>query len=85
MAKAITTFNCNKCGTVHKKWAGRCDGCGEWNTIVEEAPLSTGPSKKSLGGMRGKKIPLADFIINNTNWENTLLEIAAIHKHLMKM
>ncbi|MDG1531827.1 MAG: DNA repair protein RadA [Paracoccaceae bacterium] len=61
MAKAITTFNCNKCGTVHKKWAGRCDGCGEWNTIVEEAPLSTGPSKKSLGGMRGKKIPLADL------------------------
>jgi len=31
------------------------------------------------------KIPLADFIINNTNWENTLIEIEAIHNHLMKM
>ena len=30
-------------------------------------------------------IPLADFIINNTNWENTLIEIAAIHRHLIKM
>ena len=31
------------------------------------------------------KIPLADFIINNTNWENTLTDITAIHKQLMKM
>jgi len=59
MAKPVTSFNCNKCGTAHKKWAGRCDGCGEWNTIVEVAPLSTGPAKKSLGGMRGTKIPLS--------------------------
>ena len=31
------------------------------------------------------KIPLADFVINNTNWENTLIEIEAIHKNLIKM
>jgi DNA repair protein RadA/Sms len=27
---------CTSCGTSHPKWAGRCDGCGEWNTLVEE-------------------------------------------------
>ena len=30
-------FVCQSCGAVHSKWSGRCDACGEWNTIVEEA------------------------------------------------
>ncbi|MGB0967717.1 MAG: hypothetical protein ACPGUX_06000, partial [Halocynthiibacter sp.] len=32
MAKTIISYNCSACGTAHKKWAGQCDGCGEWNT-----------------------------------------------------
>jgi dephospho-CoA kinase len=31
------------------------------------------------------KIPLADFVINNINWENTLIEIEAIHKYLIEL
>jgi DNA repair protein RadA/Sms len=31
-----TVFRCGECGAASPKWAGRCDGCGEWNTIVEE-------------------------------------------------
>lgn len=31
------------------------------------------------------KIPLADFVINNINWENTLIEIEAIHKYLIEI
>ncbi|MBC7432182.1 MAG: hypothetical protein H7345_08955, partial [Rubritepida sp.] len=31
------------CGTAHAKWQGRCDGCGEWNTLVEEVPAARGP------------------------------------------
>ncbi len=27
---------CTSCGATHPKWAGRCDGCGDWNTLVEE-------------------------------------------------
>jgi DNA repair protein RadA/Sms len=62
MAKAQTNFTCSACGAVYTKWSGRCDGCGDWNTIVEEKPLSTsGPAKKTLGGMRGKKVPLTDL------------------------
>jgi DNA repair protein RadA/Sms len=62
MAKAQTNFTCSACGAVTTKWSGRCDGCGDWNTIVEEKPLSaSGPAKKTLGGMRGKKIPLTDL------------------------
>jgi len=37
MPKPSTIFVCQSCGSVHGKWAGRCDSCGEWNTLVEEA------------------------------------------------
>ena len=37
MAKTATTaFVCQSCGEVHSKWSGKCNGCGEWNTLVEE-------------------------------------------------
>ena len=61
MAKPLTQFTCTACGATHKKWAGRCDACGEWNTIVEEAPLSAGPGAKALGGRKGKGMALTDL------------------------
>ena len=37
MAKTATTaYVCQSCGEVHSKWSGKCNGCGEWNTLVEE-------------------------------------------------
>ncbi|MCO5730789.1 DNA repair protein RadA [Rhizobium sp. SSA_523] len=48
MAKPKTQFVCQNCGTVHNRWAGKCDGCGEWNTIVEEDPMG------GIGGGPGK-------------------------------
>lgn len=43
---------------MHSKWSGRCDACGAWNTIVEEAPLAEGPRGKGLGAGRGAAVPL---------------------------
>ena len=37
MAKAHSVFRCTDCGGEQPKWAGRCDACGAWNTLVEEA------------------------------------------------
>ena len=58
MSKNTASFTCSACGAVHKKWQGRCDSCGAWNSIVEEAPLSSGP--KALGA-KGRSIPLTDL------------------------
>ncbi|SNX69070.1 DNA repair protein RadA/Sms [Cereibacter ovatus] len=58
MAKPSPTFTCTACGAVHRKWAGRCDACGAWNSIAEEAPLSSGP--KALGA-KGRTIALSDL------------------------
>jgi len=58
MSKTSASFTCTACGAVHRKWSGKCDACGAWNSIIEEAPLSAGP--KSLGA-KGKTIALTDL------------------------
>ena len=41
MAKKSTIdYVCQSCGAVYPKWQGKCDACGEWNTIVEEKRAS---------------------------------------------
>src|ERR1700722_13885645 len=62
MAKRETQFVCQQCGAAHSKWAGKCDACGGWNTLVEEV-IASGPAKslaktsagKGPGG-RGRKL-----------------------------
>ena len=60
MAKSAPQFICRECGTTHRKWAGQCSDCGAWNSIEEDAGLSTsGPAAKSLGRTRGRAIELS--------------------------
>ncbi|HSR69706.1 MAG TPA: DNA repair protein RadA [Acidobacteriota bacterium] len=40
MAKSLTVFVCQSCGTRSPKWLGRCPGCQEWNTLAEESSRS---------------------------------------------
>ena len=54
-------FTCTACGAVHSKWSGRCDACGDWNTIVEEAPLSAQAHAGALGLARGQSLTLTDL------------------------
>jgi DNA repair protein RadA/Sms len=41
MARARSVYRCTECGHDHPKWVGRCEGCGEWNTVAEE-PIAVG-------------------------------------------
>ena len=59
MAKRTANiFVCQNCGTSYPKWQGKCDSCGEWNTIVEEVSQTEGFSKLNSSGS-AKKI---DFV-----------------------
>ena len=60
MAKSV--FACSACGQQTPKWHGRCPGCGEWNTIVEEAqaPARAGRGARSGGGRALRPVPLAE-------------------------
>jgi len=57
MPKTKTAYRCTECGGEHSKWQGRCDTCGEWNTLVEElvAPKvsSASGTARRIAGARG--------------------------------
>ena len=51
MAKPVTRYVCQACGAVTLKWAGRCETCGEWNTIQEETVAAKpGPAARTASG-----------------------------------
>jgi DNA repair protein RadA/Sms len=51
MARAQARYACQQCGAVHAKWTGRCDGCGAWNSLIEELPHEGPPSGLAKGGV----------------------------------
>ncbi|MGL4636874.1 MAG: DNA repair protein RadA [Beijerinckiaceae bacterium] len=58
MAKFRSSFTCQACGAVHGRWQGRCEACGEWNTIVEEADGAAPPLPGGARAGKGRAIKL---------------------------
>ncbi len=54
MVKSKTQFVCQNCGASYSKWTGKCDNCGEWNTLVEQVIASSGKSVVARSGNSGK-------------------------------
>ena len=54
MARAQTRYVCQQCGASYPKWAGRCEACGGWNSLVEEQTRATSP--RGLGAGKGRKL-----------------------------
>jgi DNA repair protein RadA/Sms len=52
MARAQARYACQQCGAVHAKWTGRCEGCGAWNSLIEELPRESIPKGLEKGGGR---------------------------------
>lgn len=59
MARARSVFRCAECGHDHPKWVGRCEGCGAWNSVVEEpiAPKTRRKDGRALGRKDRSPIP----------------------------
>ncbi len=55
MTRATSRFICQSCGAQTRKWAGKCESCGEWNSVCEEAVDMSGPG---AGLPKGKKVKL---------------------------
>jgi DNA repair protein RadA/Sms len=49
MARPDNRYVCQACGAVQPKWAGRCEGCGEWNTLAEETAPTPVPKGLRVG------------------------------------
>ena len=68
MSKTKSTFFCQNCGQESTKWVGKCSGCNEWNTFVEEV-IVKGTDKaakedwRDFSGMKGlKTISINDVV-----------------------
>jgi DNA repair protein RadA/Sms len=64
MAKARTKYVCQECGHEALTWSGRCAGCGEWNTLVEQAPVPSssrsGPAAVAPRPVRLREVELPE-------------------------
>ncbi|MEM6626251.1 MAG: DNA repair protein RadA, partial [Pseudomonadota bacterium] len=61
MPKTATAYVCQSCGAVHGKWSGKCDACGAWNTLVEEAVGEPGGLSAPKAGSK-KASGTLDFV-----------------------
>ena len=59
MARSAERYVCQACGASHRQWAGRCEACGEWNSIVEEAATIAGPG--ALGRGKARRLELVSL------------------------
>jgi len=59
-----TQYHCQQCGSVAPKWAGRCESCGAWNSIVEEQ-ISSRPSL-AKSAKSGRKIDFSPLETENS-------------------
>ncbi|MGZ4431539.1 MAG: DNA repair protein RadA [Gaiellales bacterium] len=53
MPKPQSLYVCSSCGHQSPKWLGRCSGCDQWNTFVEEAV-----ERRARGGAPGRARPV---------------------------
>ena len=64
MPRPTSIHVCSACGHETSRWAGRCPGCGEWNTLIEQARAprgaGSGGARRSGGGAAVKPVALRD-------------------------
>lgn len=60
MAKSKTKFFCQECGQESARWLGKCPGCGEWNSLVEERVSPSVAKTKEIRGVV-QATPLTDI------------------------
>ena len=52
MAKSSLSFVCQNCGAAYNRWQGKCEACGEWNTLSEEEGADRPCRSRSAQGAR---------------------------------
>src|SRR3954447_27831 len=58
MARRELSFICQNCGAAYGRWQGKCDGCGEWNTIAEESSATARPPMPGRAPRKGRPFAL---------------------------
>ena len=62
MARRELTYICQNCGAAYGRWQGKCDACGEWNTIAAEGATLAVPAMPGRPPRKGRKFALEPLI-----------------------
>lgn len=65
--KSRTVYICSECGYESAKWAGKCSGCGSWNTMEEDVIISQKGSSSLVSGIRStaSAVPLSQIDLSD--------------------
>ncbi|OYW13142.1 MAG: DNA repair protein RadA, partial [Rhodospirillales bacterium 12-54-5] len=55
MSKSSSHYVCQSCGNISRKWTGKCDACGTWDSLVEEAVTAI-PKGMKPGKSKGLEV-----------------------------
>ncbi len=61
MARFRSSYVCQSCGAISQRWQGKCESCGEWNTIIEEAAALGVGGAAARRSLVGRPFPLEDL------------------------
>lgn len=65
--KRKTKHVCQECGYESARWMGKCPGCNNWNTLVEEFVVSNKGSRPFAGGLQSSSKPEKITAIESEN------------------
>ena len=83
MPKLRTVYRCQECGTASPKWVGRCPGCGEWSSLVEEVEEEVRPATAAAaakGTDADRPVPIAD--VDAGEWDHRPTGVAEVDRVL---
>ncbi len=68
MSKLIVQYVCQSCGAIHPKWSGKCSGCDEWNTLIEDV-ISTATRLEKKKYTSSKSLEFSSLLSQNLSPE----------------
>jgi DNA repair protein RadA/Sms len=68
MSKVKAVHRCGACGEETPKWLGRCPGCGEWGTLVEELDVPRSGSRHAGLGLAPASRPVPIGEVDLAAW-----------------
>ena len=67
MAKSTLSFVCQNCGAAYNRWQGKCESCGEWNTLVEEDTTGATTMPVSIRSKRKGRLFTLETLTGKSN------------------
>ncbi|MZR30973.1 DNA repair protein RadA [Sneathiella litorea] len=80
MARSSEQFTCQSCGETYRKWQGRCDSCGEWNSLLESTADVAVPSGLSTG--KGRALTFTALNADISEYKRTASQIGELDRVL---